>query len=71
MANYFWRLLVAVDQLLNTVFGGYPDETISSRCAKRRDTSKFCYWFCAVLDWFDHGHSDDSIERDEGENFND
>lgn len=31
MDNYFYRLLIAVDQLLNTIFNGYPDETLSAR----------------------------------------
>lgn len=26
------NILIAVDQLINTVAGGYPDETFSSRC---------------------------------------
>ena len=25
-------ILIAIDQLLNTIFGGWPDETFSSRC---------------------------------------
>jgi hypothetical protein len=34
MVRYFWNLLIAVDQLFNTVFGGDPDETLSSRMGK-------------------------------------
>ena len=64
---YFWNLLISLDQLANTILGGYPDETISSRCAKKRDTNKFCYYFCNFLDWIDPNHSDESIELDEGE----
>lgn len=26
------NIMIAVDQLINTVAGGYPDETFSSRC---------------------------------------
>ncbi|WP_291952694.1 hypothetical protein [Campylobacter sp.] len=29
--NYFYNLAVAIDQLFNALFNGYPDETISSR----------------------------------------
>ena len=29
--SYIRRLLIAVDQLLNAVLGGWPDETLSSR----------------------------------------
>lgn len=31
VADYCWNLAIAVDQLANTIIGGYPDETISSR----------------------------------------
>ena len=30
--TYWKRILIAVDQLLNALFGGWPDETLSSRC---------------------------------------
>ena len=29
--DYFWNVFVGVDQAINTIFGGTPDETISSR----------------------------------------
>ena len=29
--NYGKRTLIAVDQLINTLLGGWPDETLSSR----------------------------------------
>lgn len=32
MSGYFHNLLVACDQFLNTLLGGWPDETLSSRC---------------------------------------
>lgn len=31
MKTYFWHIFVALTQLLNTVLGGWPDETTSSR----------------------------------------
>lgn len=31
MMIYLKNLLIAVDQLLNTLLGGWPDETLSSR----------------------------------------
>ena len=39
---YFWNVLVAIDQLFNTILGGDPDETLSSRMGKhvREVTSK-------------------------------
>jgi hypothetical protein len=65
--SYFRRLFVAVDQLLNVVFGGHEDETVSSRIAKdRRRGRKFACILCRVLDWLDPHHCEKSIERDEG-----
>ena len=32
LATYGQRTLIAIDQLLNTLLGGWPDETLSSRC---------------------------------------
>ncbi len=34
MSRYFKNLLIAADQGVNTVFGGNPDETISSRVGR-------------------------------------
>jgi hypothetical protein len=65
--SYFRRLFVSVDQLLNVVFGGHEDETISSRIAKdRRRGHKFACVLCRVLDWLDPHHCEKAIERDEG-----
>ena len=30
--TYLEKLWIAFDQLVNTAFGGWPDETLSSRC---------------------------------------
>ena len=65
--TYLRRLFVAVDQLLNTIFFGSEDETISSRIAKdRRRGRKFACVLCRILDWIDRDHCEKSIERDEG-----
>jgi hypothetical protein len=34
MRQYFWNLFLAIDQLFNTILGGFPDETLSSRMGK-------------------------------------
>lgn len=34
MKQYIFNLLIAFDQSINTIFGGDPDETISSRMGK-------------------------------------
>jgi hypothetical protein len=31
------QILVALDQLVNTIFGGYAEETMSSRCWRLRE----------------------------------
>lgn len=56
-----WRrlkqVLIAIDQLLNTLLGGYADETLSSRAYRwsLRDIN----WPKTVIDallWFDEDH---------------
>lgn len=66
MKEYFWNILISVDQSLNTLFGGNPDETISSRAGKAAEEGRAwgCY-LCKVLDWFDKDHCINNIERDE------
>lgn len=65
-----WALnvLVALDQLLNAITGGDPDETISSRLgkAKRRGNraAKAACWVLAKV--FGVRHCMDAIEEDEG-----
>jgi hypothetical protein len=60
------NVLVGFDQLANALFGGDPDETISSRCGKREQSSRFCKWLCRQLHKIDKRHCPDSIEGDEG-----
>lgn len=43
---YFWRILIALDQALNTICGGYPDETFSSRAHRKAVAGQ---WFWKVL----------------------
>lgn len=66
--TYFWNILIAFDQLINTVLGGDPDETISSRMGKHieNDRCTFCKLICGVLDIFDKDHCAKSVEPDEG-----
>lgn len=64
--QYVWNLVVGADQFANAATGGDPDETISSRAAKRRATCRPCYWLCRLLDFFDPGHCDRVTEPDEG-----
>lgn len=64
--RYLWNLLISLDQFVNTVFGGDPDETISSRCGKRVEICKACRWLCERLNRIDPRHCKESIEADEG-----
>ena len=66
--DYFWNLLVAVDQLFNTILGGDPDETISSRIGKaKRRGEKWAIWFTKVGNIvLGKNHFIKSIEEDEG-----
>lgn len=68
LKRYFWNVLISVDQLANTLIGGDPDETISSRAGKRSSESKPWYYLCRMLHWIDKEHCKKSIETDEGSN---
>jgi len=46
---YILRVLVAFDQLINAVFGGYPDETISARWYRLQNKVALAYWGCKLL----------------------
>lgn len=64
--RYLWNLLISVDQGANALTGGDPDETISSRIAKRQDTCAVCRALCRLLHLLDPYHCDKSREPDEG-----
>ena len=71
---FIWQLLLALDQLVNVLFGGYADETMSSRAyrmSERYDAGLFGWrWrVCATLInglFFDRHHCRDAYlsERD-------
>ncbi|AWD93102.1 TPA_inf: hypothetical protein gp_17 [Marinomonas phage YY] len=65
--RYFWNILIAIDQLANALIFGDPDETISSRAAKRQHKRG---WRALgrVLEWLDPGHLAKTREDDEGGN---
>jgi hypothetical protein len=62
--RYSWNLLISLDQLGNSLLGGDPDETISSRAGKAKGHSKIASALCWVLDKIDANHCEDSIEDD-------
>ena len=69
-------MLISIDQLGNTLLGGDPDETISSRLGKLKlKHSGTIPWYRPLskiidygLDKIDPNHSIDAIEDDEGIN---
>lgn len=67
MKKYLWNLLLALDQGINTLLGGDPDETISSRAGKAMLKGK--RWgcvLCRLLDALEKDHCINNIEPDEG-----
>lgn len=67
LGKYLKNILVSIDQLANTLIGGDPDETISSRAGKLHKNNKLAYILCRLLHWIDHDHCKKSIEHDEGD----
>lgn len=65
MRRYIWNVLIALDQLLNAILGGDPDETVSSRAAKNLH---LWHWdvLARFLEWIDPGHMKRALEPDEG-----
>jgi hypothetical protein len=69
------NILLSADQLGNSLCGGDPDETISSRLARIRDKySGQIPWKRPVarltadaLERIDHGHLDSALEADRGQ----
>lgn len=45
MSQYLFEVLVGLDQLFNTVLGGWADETMSSRAFRLEEE----YWFWHVV----------------------
>jgi len=69
LRHYISNLFVSVDQLLNTILGGDPDETISSRLGKSYYDSRPARILCAVLSYVfrEPRHCRKWIEHDEGD----
>ena len=47
MMPYYLRVLIALDQFANTILGGWPDETLSSRAGRKAH----CTWYWKALAW--------------------
>ncbi len=69
MKQYLRNLLYVLDLMLNTIFLGDPEETISSRIGKKRARGKgckVCVWLCWLLDKIDPRHCKDAINLEQG-----
>jgi hypothetical protein len=62
--RYTFSILYALDQLGNSILGGWPDETISSRCG--RGCARYWYWrwLAKFLNWLDPNHVWDAIKHE-------
>jgi len=67
LKNMPLQVVIAIDQLLNTLCGGWCDETLSSRAWRLSGTSKGWYWTRRVIDtlffWQD-GHCEASYRSE-------
>lgn len=65
LKQYLFNLVISVDQFANTVLGGDPDETISSRTAKNAHKRGWRI-LARILEALDTGHLRRAREDDEG-----
>jgi len=74
IGKWILNIFISIDQLGNTITGGDPDETISSRLGKlKHKHAGVIPWYRPFsklidlgLDIIDKNHSMDAIETDEG-----
>jgi hypothetical protein len=68
--KYIENVAVALDQLVNAIFGGDPDMTLSGRWGRAVKENKcyFCRWACLALNKLDKDHCNKQAiaESDEG-----
>lgn len=64
--TYAKKIFIAVDQLINAVFNGYPDETISSRAWRwyRDDVMYFPKFFIDAIFFWQEEHCKSSYESE-------
>ena len=63
--GYFLRVLIGFDQFVNTVFGGHPDETLSSRSARAAvEGKRWGIILSKALDVFQANHGADAVAGD-------
>ena len=49
--KWIFQILIGIDQLANTIAGGYADETLSSRAHRMRQKGQNCWrWTAGFID---------------------
>ena len=65
LRRYIWNVLVSLDQLGNSLLGGWPDETVSSRSARSfRIGGRFGRFMCWWLNKLEPGHCEKAIQSE-------
>ncbi|MCW0132673.1 hypothetical protein [Burkholderia pseudomallei] len=62
IGRYLLNFAVLLDEAVNTIFGGSPNETLSERAAKARNAGR--RWgcvLCRALDRISRGHCDNAL----------
>lgn len=67
--KYFWNVLLGLDQFANSMLGGSPNETISSRADKAmREGKRWGCILCRLLSLIQKDHCQKSVEPGVGSN---
>lgn len=64
LTRYFWRVLIGLDQFSNTLLGGFPDETLSARTGRLKDSNPVAHTVASVLDHIQPNHVEMAIESE-------
>lgn len=62
--QYIYNILIGIDQLINAILLGDPDESISSRVGRRWPNSFLAVFINALFFW-QRNHVIEAIEKDE------
>jgi hypothetical protein len=68
IGRYLLNLAILLDEAANTLAGGSPNETISERAAKARNSGR--RWgcvLCRALNWINPGHCDNALSSTIGD----
>ena len=63
--QYLKNLLIALDQFFNVVFGGSPDETMSSRVMRYKDKCIVAWLVYKMLNTVQKNHCEESLESED------